>query len=77
MTDNVVGILPPSKLDVEHFFGGCPLCGWNDGYHIVGERTVFVCVSHKTRWEADVPYLYSLGVLASNGKGAGPGGTGT
>lgn len=32
------------------FFGGCPVCGKNDGYLNVGRCHWFMCDEHKTKW---------------------------
>lgn len=31
-------------------FGGCPVCGGNDGFLIVGRAHWFMCNKHKTKW---------------------------
>ena len=34
----------------EHYFGGCPECGGNDGFVNVERTHWFVCDAHKTKW---------------------------
>ena len=31
-------------------FGGCPICGTNNGYLNVGREHWFVCDTHRIRW---------------------------
>jgi|GEM_PF-3021655 len=31
-------------------YGGCPICGGNDGHLNVGKTHWFICHEHKTRW---------------------------
>jgi hypothetical protein len=41
----------PIRLQEEpDYFGGCPLCGGNDGYLNVGAAHWFYCQEHATRW---------------------------
>ena len=32
------------------YWGGCPLCGKNDGYLNLGRSHWFVCHEHRTKW---------------------------
>lgn len=34
----------------QHYFGGCPECGNNDGYMNVRSNHICVCDAHKTAW---------------------------
>ena len=38
------------KRASEHYFGGCPECGGNDGFVNIGKLHYFVCDTHKTKW---------------------------
>ena len=37
------------QIDVE-FFGGCPVCGGNDGYLNIHREHWFSCSKHRFRW---------------------------
>lgn len=36
--------------DGHTYFGGCPVCGDNDGYVNIGRGHWLVCKEHRTRW---------------------------
>ena len=36
---------------VEHYFGGCPVCGGNDGYLNIRATHICVCDAHQTCWQ--------------------------
>jgi hypothetical protein len=36
---------------VEHYFGGCPECGGNDGYLNIRSTHICVCDAHLTCWQ--------------------------
>jgi ssDNA-binding Zn-finger/Zn-ribbon topoisomerase 1 len=39
-----------TEVTAEHYFGGCPECGDNDGYVNIGADHWFLCDTHKTCW---------------------------
>ena len=39
------------KRASEHYWGGCPECGGNDGFVNVERTHWFVCDAHKTKWD--------------------------
>jgi hypothetical protein len=39
-----------TEVTTEHYFGGCPECGDNDGYVNIGADHWFLCDTHKTCW---------------------------
>lgn len=42
----------PAVAENDDHFGGCPLCGRNDGYLNVGRHHYFVCDAHRVAWYA-------------------------
>ncbi len=38
-----------AEIDIE-YFGGCRICGKNDGYLNLGREHWFVCHTHRMRW---------------------------
>jgi hypothetical protein len=38
------------SIKVESYFGGCPICGKEDGFLNVGRNHWFYCAEHKTKW---------------------------
>ena len=47
---NVVEFPSESAVTTEHYFGGCPHCGDQDGFLNDGPDHWFVCDRHKTKW---------------------------
>ena len=37
-------------VKTNHYFGGCPHCGENDGMANVSKKHFFFCKAHKTMW---------------------------
>ncbi len=37
-------------VETTHYFGGCPICGSNDGQVDLGRDHWFICEMHKTKW---------------------------
>lgn len=46
----VTNIIPFPDIRRSPYFGGCPLCGGNDGYLNLGAAHWFICREHKTKW---------------------------
>ena len=42
--------LDDRRVMTDEYFGGCPLCGSNDGYLNIGREHWFYCDRHKARW---------------------------
>ncbi len=38
------------RTQTEHYFGGCPECGDQDGYTNVGRSHWIFCKEHRTKW---------------------------
>ncbi len=38
------------KTQTQHYFGGCPECGGQDGYTNVGRSHLVFCIAHRTMW---------------------------
>ena len=38
------------KTQTQHYFGGCPECGDQNGYTNVGRSHWAYCIAHKTMW---------------------------
>ncbi len=38
------------KTQTQHYFGGCPECGNQDGYTNVGKAHWIFCKAHRTMW---------------------------
>ena len=38
------------KTQTQHYFGGCPECGDQDGYTNVGRSHWVFCIAHRTKW---------------------------
>ena len=38
------------KTQTQHYFGGCPECGDQDGYTNVGRSHWAFCIAHRTMW---------------------------
>ncbi len=38
------------KTQTQHYFGGCPECGGQDGYTNVGKAHWAFCIAHRTMW---------------------------
>ncbi len=38
------------KTQTQHYFGGCPECGGQDGYTNVGRSHWVFCKAHRTMW---------------------------
>ena len=49
---NVIEFPNPANAVVEttHYFGGCPICGTNDGQVDLARDHWFICERHKTKW---------------------------
>ena len=38
------------RTQSDHYFGGCPECGDQDGYTNVGRSHWIFCIAHRTKW---------------------------
>jgi hypothetical protein len=57
-------VFPQEGITTDEYFGGCPLCGGNDGFYNTGKVHWFACHAHQTVWFGGIN-LFSIAKLQS------------